>query len=439
MRRFQHRFQRAAFLGITLLLLLRTASALGETSVSFTPLFPRVGDYVDVNVTTDSGSVKGIRYHLSLDGEKIFSSRKAESRTATSFRPRKEGVYTLEVTVLLPANRTETTSIAIPVSGSAPVQRGADIIYSQMDGWWRQVLYTGSHAHTLESSGCAVFTLSHALQRLGLKGDEVLPDRLVGPFGQYYSEGLGARSEALFTQAGLRFGYETAHRLVTAEDEIVSFLARGDLFTLGIVKRHTVLVDGIDTENRKIHIVDSCPETTFEKLGRTPAYIRLEDGTWQTVCSAEEIPGTRWFFETSRFGGAGYWLDLDFCAKRGLRLIRRPWLTLVTADGEISVSPDTFGPENSTVTVSRESRTVPTAALRWTCDGADGPLLAVVTGERSVNLTHRNGDRVEKYGAVPAGSTLAALRVNDERVYVYWRGMYAYLGREDVELKTPGS
>ena len=433
MRRFQGGFRYAVFFCVLFLALLHAALAAGETSVSFTPAFPRAGDCVDITVSTDGGSVKGVRYRLTLDGEKVFTGRKPVSRSAVSFRPRKEGIYTLEVTVLLSGNRTEAASVSIPVSGSAPVQRGGDVVYSQMDGWWRRDLYSASHTHTLESSGCAIFTLSHALQRMGMDGDEMLPDWLASAFGQYYSEGLGARSEALITQAGLRFGFQTAHRLVRAEDEIVSFLQRGDLFCLGIVSRHVVLADGVDAENRKVHIVDSYPEATFSKLGRTPAYILLEDGTWQTVRSAEELPGIRWFFETSHFGGACYWLDLDTCAARGLRLIRRPWLTLADGNTEISVSADWFGTAQSSVTVSGKKETVSTAGLRWFCEGADAPTLAVVTQEKSAKLFQRNGD-VWNLKPVPWGNVLCALRADEERVYVYWRGNFCYVKRSDVEL-----
>ena len=36
-----------------------------------------------------------------------------------------------------------------------------------MDGWWRGKVYSKEHKRTLESSGCALFALSHALQRIG--------------------------------------------------------------------------------------------------------------------------------------------------------------------------------------------------------------------------------------------------------------------------------
>ena len=116
-----------------------------------------------------------------------------------------------------------------------------------------------------------------------------------------------------------------------------------------------------------------------------------EDGTWQTVRTADEIPGVRWFFETSHSGGAGYWLDLDACAARGLRLIRRP------------------------------------------CDGADSPQLAVVTQERGAVLTQRNGDRFD-FRPVPWGHVLCALRADEERVYVFCHGTFCYVKRSDVDL-----
>lgn len=433
MRCFESRFRCAVFFGALCFLLLLSAFASGEISVSFTPACPRVGDCVDVTVTADSGPVKGVRYRLSLEREKIYSGRKPESHMTASFRPRKEGVYTLEVTVVRSGTRTETASVTIPVSGTAPVQCGTDVIYSQKDGWWRHDLYSESHKHTLESSGCALFTLSHALQRMGIGGDEALPDRLADAYDQYYSEGLGARTEALITQSGLHFGFQTVHRLVKAEDEITSFLQRGDLFCLGIVQRHVVLVDGVDMESRKVHIVDSFPDTTFSRLGRTAAYILTEDGSWQIVRSADEIPGTRWFFETSHTGGAGYWLDLGFCSAKGLRLIRRPWLELTEATGETAVSADWFGTAVSSVTVNGKTRTISTSSLHWRCDGADGPTLAVVTQERGAILTHRNGDRLD-YKPVPWGRVLCALRTDAERVYVFCHGTFCYVKRSDVDL-----
>lgn len=433
MRSFRGGIRHAAFIGMLLVLLLRVAFALGDVSVSFTPAAPRAGDNVDVTVTAD-GDVKGVRYRLSAAGQKIFQGRKNENRIAASFRPRKEGVYTLEVTVTLAGNRTETASAVIPVSGTAPVQRGGDVLYSQKDGWWHKAVYSKDYNRTLESSGCAVFAVSHALQRLGIEDDAALPDRLAYNYHKCYIEGVGTGTEALVTQTGLDFGFETAHEPVRAEDELFSFLKRGDLFCLGIVKNHVVLADGIDEESRRVHIVDSAPGATFSKLKPTPAYIRDEDNAWRVIRSVDEIPGIRWYFETSQFGGAGYWLDLKDCAARGMRLIRRPWLSLETEEGNTTVSADWFGTVQSSVVTGGKARTVPTDSLSWFCDGTDSPRqLAVVTKERAT-LTRRNGEAVSNYLPIPRGRVLAVLRADGERVYVYWRGTYGYLKRADVEL-----
>ena len=425
--------RRAVFIGAVFFLLLRAAFALGDVSVSFTPAAPRAGDYVDVTVTA-GGDVKGIRYRLSMDGEKIFQSKKDESRLTASFRPRKEGIYTLEVTVTLEGNRSETASVIIPVSGSAPEQRGQDVIYSQMDGWWSRVVYSKDYKRTVESSGCALFVVSHALQRMEIESDAALPDRLAWDYHKCYIEGVGTGTEALITQTSLDFGFETEHLPVRTEDEIVSFLKRGDMFSLGIVKNHVVLADGIDEEYRKIHIVDSAPGVTFSKLKGTPVYVRAGDGSWQAISSADGIPGIRWFFEKSQFGGAGYWLDLKDCAARGMRLIRRPWLILAGEEGEKTVSADWFGTVQSSVIEDQKAKTVPTSSLNWFCDGTDSPRqLGVVTKER-VTLTHRNGEAVSKYRPIPWGRVLAVLRADEERVYVFWRGVFGYLKRSDVKL-----
>ena len=433
------RIRRAVFCGALLLLLLGGAAALGEASVSFVPASPRVGDIVDVTVISGGEELKGVQYRLLADGEKLSFTKNPVPYLSASFRPRQETVYTLEVTLLYAGNKTETVSVSIPVSGKAPAERGADIIYSQQDGWWSGVWYVKELKRTLESSGCAVFAVSEALQRLGFDDDAALPENLGPAYQKCYVEGVGTSTEALVTQAGISFGFDTQHRLIRAEDEVVSFLKRGDLFCLGIVQGHVVLADGIDEAAGKVHIADSAPGVTFDKVKNIPACVRGEDGSWQAIRKPEEIPGIRWYFETGRFGGAGYWLDLKDCAARGLRLIRRPWLTLKTADGEQPVTPEAFGLTESAIAVNGEIKTVPTADLRWFCDGADGPLLAVVTKDRGAALHHRNGDEMTKYKPVPKDTALAVLRFDDERVYVWWKGMYAYVNRSDVEMKKPGS
>ena len=431
------RIRRAVFGGALLLLLLCAAAALGEASVSFTPARPRAGDIVDITADPGEKAIQGVQYRLSSGGEKLSFTQTPVPYLSASFRPRKEGLYTLEATFLYGGGEKETVTVSVPVSGEAPAERGADIIYSQQDGWWRGVWYVKTLRRTLESSGCAVFALSEALQRLGFTDDAVLPDRLAWEYHKSYIEGVGTGTEALVTSAGKDFGFDTQHQLVRGEDEIISFLKRGDLFCLGIVQGHVVLADGADAAGRKIHIADSAPGVTFGKLKNTPAYVRGKDGGWLEIRGPEEIPGIRWYLETGRFGGAGYWLDLTDCAARGLRLIRRPWLTLTAAGGETAVSPDTFGLTESTVILNGETVTVSTSALRWFCDGAESPLLAVVTNERGATLFRRSGEPVPKYKPVPKDTALAVLRFDEERIYVFWKGIYTYINRCDAELAAP--
>ena len=48
-------------------------------------------------------------------------------------------------------------------------------VYSQKDGWWLDKKYSRSN---LDQSGCAIFALSHALQRLGKASEKTVPDAL---------------------------------------------------------------------------------------------------------------------------------------------------------------------------------------------------------------------------------------------------------------------
>ena len=172
------RFLKTLFCLAVLLLLLTAASALADPSLTFTPENPRVGDYVDVTVTPGREGALGVRYELSTPAGVVYKPKDKDKAKATtthytaSFRPREEAVYTLTATVVYATNDYETVSVTIPVSGTAPKQEGPDVIYSQKDYWWHKTPYKKSSASgTLENAGCAIFTRSHILQRLGYTGD----------------------------------------------------------------------------------------------------------------------------------------------------------------------------------------------------------------------------------------------------------------------------
>ena len=166
------------FLAVLCFLLLLTAvsAALGETSVTVTPENPRVGDYVEVIVTPDRENPESVSYALFYGDErqKVFSGKGVQYYD-TWCRLRNEGAYTLEVTVTYGKNDKETVEVSIPVSGFAPEQEGPDVVYSQKDGWWKKKKYASSE---LQTSGCAIFAMSHVLQRIGFTGEDVTPEQL---------------------------------------------------------------------------------------------------------------------------------------------------------------------------------------------------------------------------------------------------------------------
>ena len=104
-----------------LLLLLAVSSALGEVSVSVNPENPRVGDYVNVIVTPDRENPESVSYALFYGDnlEKVFAGKPVQHYDVWC-RPRKEGDYTLRITVAYDNKDKETAEVVLPVSGFAP-------------------------------------------------------------------------------------------------------------------------------------------------------------------------------------------------------------------------------------------------------------------------------------------------------------------------------
>ena len=213
-----------------LLLLTAVSAALGEASVTVEPECPRVGDYVEVTVTPDRENPDSVSYALFYgpDMEKVFSG-KGVQRYSAWCRFRKEGVYTLQITVAY-GKEKETVPVEIHVSGEAPAQEGADVIYSQKDGWWKKKKYASTE---LQTSGCAIFTMSHLLQRMGYTSEDVTPEELAKHY-VFYRSGEGTWNEGLVNKCGEVYDFLSQKELLTSTKEIIAALRRGDYFSFSI-------------------------------------------------------------------------------------------------------------------------------------------------------------------------------------------------------------
>ena len=419
-----------------LVLLLLGASASAETTVTFSPENPKMGEYVDVTVTPGREGAVGVRYELSTPQGTVFKDKEKEftKHYTASFRPREETKYTLTAIISYGKKDVETVSVTIPVSGSVPVQEGPDVLYSQKDGWWHDKVYSKKHHRSLEKAGCAIFTLSHALQHMGVTGDEVLPDKLGTKYSGMYIEGRGTDNERLLMTAGEQFGFQTHHDLVESEKELALWLKRGDRFSFMIVIGHIALADGLSEDGTKVHVVDSAPGATAERIKKASMYIQKDDGTFTAVASPEEIPGCRWFFETGEYGGLEYWLDLSYCAKQGMRPLRNSWMTL---DGQSVTDMEYAGALVSKVTVagSEEAQRVNTRDLQWTTDGADAPQLALITGKKGASFTDGNGKKKDGISKpIPYGTMVFVIGMTDKQFYIPWKDSYGFISRESAEL-----
>ena len=420
-----------------LLLLTAVSAALGEASVTVEPECPRVGDYVEVTVTPDRENPDSVSYALFYgpDLEKVFSG-KGVQRTSAWCRLRKEGVYTLQVTVAC-GKEKETVPVEIHVSGEAPAQEGADVIYSQKDGWWKKKKYSSTE---LQTSGCAIFTMSHALQRMGYTGEDVTPEELAKHY-VFYRSGEGTWNEGLVNKCGEVYDFLSQKELLTSTKEITAALRRGDYFSFSIADRHIALADGISEDGTKVHIVDSAPGATFERIRNKEAiFVLREDGSFTQASVPEDLPGIRWFFETQEYGGAEYWMDIEYCALRGMRLIRRPWLKADLGEGPKGVSVEYAGALVTKVTRDGKSVRIPTRDL--VLSGKDNalPQVALVTAKNGTFLLDGNGKRLknrnnENY-KIRRMEMVLMLDGSEESVYVCWDNVFGYLDAKDVTVLT---
>ena len=426
-----------------LLLALLGASAAAEVKLSFSPESPMKGDYVDLVITPEREGYTEVRYELSTPSGLVFKSdsKKPSSHLKASFRPREEAVYTLTVSVVYGKKDIESASVTIPVSGVAPVQEGADVVYSQKDGWWHKTVYSKEPYETLERGGCAIFSLSHILQRLGFSGDKVRPAALAAANSRFFIKNRGTDNGGLINKAAEKYGFITEEDLILSEKEAAWCLRHGDLFTFGIVLGHIAMIDGVSEDGTLVHVVDSAPGATFERKNRFKTkghvYYQKEDGTFAEAKTVDELPGIRWFFETGEYGGMAYWMDLHYCLTynkhAGLRLIRKPWLK--SGDSNVNYVEYAGTMISKVKTGSEEAVRVPSADLSWATEGAGSPQIAVVSSKKGTSLLDGNKKTLERYSKkLSPGTMMMVLSVEDDLCYVFWKDTFCYVARKDVDL-----
>ena len=396
--------------------------ALGEVRVSAKPETAALGENVDILVEAGPGA-ESVTYTLSRNGGAVFSGEE-DSHFAAAFRPREEGEYVLEARVAYADGRTEDGSVTVSVAGRTEEAPGPDRIYSQKDGWWKDKAYAKTE---LEKSGCAIFTLSHALQRMGWTGEDIIPERLAETYRKCYTKN-GTANARLIYQASQAYGYTTDTTLIKSAAVLREGLRSGDLYSFGIVIGHIALMTGIDDAGKMVRVVDSAPSATFERIKKGGVYY-LRDGEYVQAQDPGEIPGARYYFETGYYGGLEYYMDLAYCARRGGRLIRPSWLFHMGGGGKIGAVPVEIGIGESVIQVNGKELTVPTRELRW--NGEEMPKLAVVTNKRNVLLRDADGKRM---GTVPSCSVLPLLREEEDRLYVVYGEKRGFLKKEDTEV-----
>lgn len=191
-------------------------------------------------------------------------------------------------------------------------------LYSQCSGYWKDKKYRTSN---LEKSGCAVFSLSHALQHLGYTGDEIRPEILAQTYAFALVQG-GTMNDLLVGHAGEDFGFKTRYELYSDLPTIRSRMDQGAVYSFGIVTGHIAMIIEKSEDGAMFRVVDSAPSATWERIKNAQLFLRDEEGAFYPISDLSQIPGIRYYIETGSFGGATYWLEDSYIAKRGVRLIQ---------------------------------------------------------------------------------------------------------------------
>ena len=190
---------------------------------------------------------------------------------------------------------------------------------------------------------------------------------------------------------------------------------------------------GIDENAKMVRIVDSAPSATFERIKKGKIYIR-QDGEYKEISDPSELPGARYYFETGYYGGAEYYMDLSYCARRGGRLIRPSWLFYLGSEGKIGAGAVEIGIGESRISINGKEQTVATRELQW--GSAGQPKLAVVTEKKNIKMVNADGKRI---GTIAPCRVLPVLAEEDGRVYIIDGETRGYLKTESIEIAEPAA
>ena len=409
--------------GCLLLCLLLPRAVLAETGIAPDKAAYALGEPVRLTVTGDR-EIRACRYTVALDDETVFAQKKDDRHTDVYYLPDRPGVYRADAEITFTDKSKASVSCWFRVL-DLPALAAPDSLYSQKDGSWKNVKYG---TEEMETSGCAIFTLSNALHFLGLTGEETEPAALASRYGFCLNDGATVNAR-LIRHAAQDYGFLTQEALVTSQDAVRDLFRDGAVFTFSVARGHIAFACELSEDGTKVRIVDSAPSATMDRIRSSPLYLREEDGSFSTVVDLEVLPGAKYYLTTGQYGGLTYWLDLSYVAKRGVRIIAPYWLTVSTENGDEPAKLSALGTVSSTVILDGQETSVPTGALSWRRE-AGAPKAAWVTGGKDAEVADSGGAKI---GKAARGTLLPLIAEEEDRLLVRFEDRPGYLSKEDAQ------
>ena len=287
----------------------------GEIEIAYTGDI-ELGDVEDLEVYawTDYQA----SYVIMKDGKSVLSSGMVDHFSA-AYRPREAGDYTAVITVTDADGQTAVQELSFSVA-DADTEGMLYDLYSQKDGWW---LSQGYFTSSLDQDGGALFTLAHAMYRIGVDNVDMLPENMAAIYN--FTECLtddGVDNKKLVKAAAEYFGFKTEDAITDAA-RIRELLEQGAVFSFTNAQGNVVLAAGISQDGTLVNIIDPNPGASFaDGIPEDTVFLQQEDGSFTAIRSLDEDPYIRWYFETASYGGSEYWQKLDAVAPNGLLLIQ---------------------------------------------------------------------------------------------------------------------